>query len=272
MRYLLVFLFILFFGTSVNGQSGYLGSLSAIELKVNAGPSFRRVARINDDLTVSNKLRLFNLNYELSYARTFSKSFEFFIGYRFSSMLADTRIEITGTEPFNNGDILDAPRLNAHGFRFGGKFFRKGSLAPIGKFFLLSFDYQKAKLPFDEDVIYGTAVNVSGENDGFYSRITNILLMDTINGDGLERNSSFNIKGGIGRNYPITDKLIISMGMTFPIITYLTYGNRRSIGVLFNSFLMSIEDGELVRDEVLVASTLKMYNRITLDVGLKLHF
>jgi len=84
------------------------------------------------------------------------------------------------------------------------------------------------------------------------------------------RSNYVQINANIGRNYPITQDLILGIGMTFPLLT--TYSNSSGLDFGFDlptSAAIYSESSSLNR---MVSYTTKKYKGISLDLSVKYFF
>lgn len=251
-------------------QSGYLGSTNAVELRTYIAPSYRNVLKLTDDGTVQKKrLRLAHVSYELNYARVMSRHIELSLGYKFANMSAFTLGSKIQTVSSNGSsiilrDFLEEPKIKSHGFAFQFKYYRKGSLAPIGKFIGLNLTYQTAALKKGKELYYGQLGGGSTESSSFLGSSRGVENVDTLSLLRTQRINSFHLKGVVGRNYPLTDKIMLSVSATLPLISFYSGG-------VFNAFGLRI-GGSTVKQtdsDGLTAITLKKYNRISFEVGVR---
>ncbi|WP_027418435.1 hypothetical protein [Crocinitomix catalasitica] len=256
-------------------QSGYLGSLNAFEFKIGLAPSITRSEVLTTPTKQTARLRIVNLKYELNYSRTINRNSELFIGYQFIPMKGNLK-DITVDNLVDNSylKILESPKLTSHGFNLGYRIFRKGSLAPIGKFLFFGVNYLKTTVDTYTDIIVGRNNEYSGSFDSFsLTETASVQIYDTANTLYDKSVSSFNLRFGFGRNYPITDNLIITTNFSVPFLRYFNFGDSRGVYLIYNPKSIDYTEGRYLDNiEGLLANTLKQYSGVSLDIGVKFHF
>ena len=242
------------------GQSGYLGSLNNLSVSVKAVPSIKTKMSLNNTMTESKRsLRLANLNYEISYSRIISKKIELSIAYGFSKMKAitegmtyhkvDTFISSSGfqsmvSKPLN---VLQDPHLNLHQFAFDLRIFRLGSLAPTGKYVGIGIEFGLSNL--DRNIIVGKSGSIikSGPMASKYE----VLESEIFSLDNSYKANYIQLNASIGRNYPITQNLMIGVGMTSPIFTTYGYDGSRYYGFNIDNTTSSFDEKSNLRNMVM---------------------
>lgn len=253
--------------------SGYLGKRNYIELKASAVPSYRSQNLIRDDVAIKRH-KYTNLSYRATLNRVVAKNFELSLGYEYANINCISDGSIYVDEDTLNGyidqvhkNILDDPKMTYHGFQFAFNFYRLGSLAPIGKFIGLSFSYGFATMLENEAMIIGQRDELT--KNSFFKEEGPIANQETKYLEEEIKVSSFHLKGRIGRNYPISDHFMISVGMSFPLIsTYKTDTHSRT-GFRLNPGYDFEDDTNW---DYYTMAAVKYYNRLSFDLGLRFHF
>ncbi len=270
-----VFVCVLF---GAKAQSGYLGSLNNISFTIKAIPSIKSKWSLNGDLDETKRgPRLAYVNYELGYSRIVSKKIEVGVGYGYSSMKAvsdglnyftiDTIQLTNGTTEFINRSFhfLDEPRIDMHQFTFDFRFFRLGSLAPTGKYLGFGLEFGSSKIKSTDDITLG----VRGDNtkSSYLTSKYDVSEIRNFNLANDSKSSYFQINANIGRNYPITQNLMLGVGMTFPIFTIYNAVNGMTFGFDVDGSGNSFTDDSNLRN--MLQYTQEKYKRISLDLTIK---
>lgn len=272
MRELIVIAVVCLLSTAAKAQPGFIGSIDAIEFKTSLGPSTLKTTKFADNNTKRiEAFRIAHIAFELNYSRTISRSIEVTAGYRFANMrthTANSRITVVtgsnGSFSQQERSFLAAPQVASHGIVLQSKFYRKGSLAPIGKFIGINMSFQTAAVKTGDEFYYG---QLGGEiQDNFFKSTRSIEGIDTLVLDRTSRVNSVHINGIIGRNFPITDNLILSFTTRVHVFSFYntragTQWGLRVIGGDVNS----------ERADNLLAFSLKKYNRLNFEIGIKYH-
>jgi len=242
-------------------------------------PSYRFQNVVKDDVSIE-RLKYGNVSYRFAFTRLLARNVEISLGYDYSRincistgntfLQRDTfyySLTNFGIQKYNQV-ILDDPKLTYNGGTIGFNFYRLGSLAPVGKFIGFSFSYGIAKMKENEAVLVGKRMIPDKEN--FFRTIGAIADIDTVNITEKINVKSFHFKARIGRNYPITDNIMLSVGMSFPIISYYSNGTTQKIGGTLNKNGYSLSEN---KSWVLYSMTsIKRYNRIMLEAAIRFHF
>lgn len=275
MKSFLCYIGFVFFQLAVVAQTGgYLGKQNYIELKAVAVPSSKHLNVIKDDESIK-RLKYLNTSYKLTLNRVLTKNFELSLGYEFAKMncISDGSyfLDDDTTEDMNvytyTKNILDDPQMTYHGFQFAFNFYRLGSLAPIGKYIGLSVSYGIATLAEDEPVIVGQRDFLT--KDSFFKKAGPIADQEIFNIQTEKNIKSFHLRARIGRSYPISDYMMISVGMTFPVISKYTSGTISQFGFQLDGGYDESETSPWTRYAM---STVKYYNRIIFETGIRFHF
>jgi len=265
-------------------QSGYLGSKNYIELKIGMVPSYRFQNVVKDDVS-KERLKYGNVSYRFAYTRLLASNVELSLGYDFSRINCISTGNVfdqwdtlyNSPAPFDyevesyNQMFLDDPRMTYHGATIGLNFYRLGSLAPIGKFIGFSFSVGKAKMKEGQEVIVGQRLLPDKEN--FFRTKSAIGDKDLILIPNEVNITAVHLKARIGRNYPIHDNLMLSVGMSFPVVSYYSNGIVETVGGFLNKEGYDISEKITSTSWVRYSMTsVKRYNRLMLEVAIRYHF
>jgi len=254
-------------------QSGYLGKNNGLDLRILVGPSYRMVNEIDNLDRSVQRIKLATSSYSLSYSRVLSRNFELSLGYQFANIQCmaedkffNERIYIVDGGGYNER-LLNEPRIKYHGGVIGFNFYRLGSIAPIGKYVGFSFSFGRAFFDSTNTIVVGERDNNYIKNS-FFKTVSNINSSDSISLATTGVNN-WNLKARFGRNYPLTDFLILSVGMSFPIISSYTSGLNTQFGFQLKSLYQIDHNGNWTR---YFMNSVKTYHRVTIDIGLKFLF
>lgn len=264
-----------------SAQSGYLGALNGIEIKTSFVPSIRKTHTLNDSETEAKvRRRLAYSSFSINYSRILSKKVEVGVGYtlNFSSMHTQTSFYevrdsiVSGNQVFfatERLNFIKDPTLLLHQLNLDLKYYRLGSLSPIGKYIGFGFRYGFGKMDSSDPIKIGKRDAPSKEN--FLSSKHELLRVDDIYPSSDVNLSMLVLNAQIGRNYPITKQLVFSIGLTFPLITYLKNGQGPG-----GDFAFTVKDTPRIYDDGATLShmgllSLKKRSRISIDFGLKFH-
>lgn len=274
--------FIMFGATSfLLGQSGYLGSKNSFDLEISASPSFKKSYRLNNNFTeasISN--RFIYESYSVSYSRVLSKKHEISVRYRFTNAHA----QMTGSYYAWNDTIytlsepeyvvekrlnfLHDPQMRIHGFSLEFKRFVFGSAAPLGKYLGFGFEYSLTSFDQSEDIHIGKR-ELAHKTNMFLSKHS-LMEYYTVNPPNTINASSVILHAIIGRTYPVSDFMLISVGIRYPILSLISAAGstNAAFGITNDPFKFSSESSF----NHIVRSTLKRYSRMSLNLGVKFTF
>lgn len=277
MKNRLLFILILVSGNLL-AQSGYLGKKNFIELKLRSVPSYKHMNIIDGDDAI-RRLRLMNSNYSFSVSRVFARNFEISATYEFARIVCMSDYYLFENEDTNwvspddfhtmdyYQNYLDDPEMISHGAAFSFCFYRLGSLAPIGKYIGFSLSYNVASFKEGEQITVGQRGLL--EKDGFFKSVGPIGDMDVLNLPDESRYSAIILKAKIGRNYPITNNLMINCGMSFPVLSQFKSGNNTQFGFsLEKSYTLT----ETTSWRYYAFNSMRFYNRVSVELGIRYHF
>jgi hypothetical protein len=80
--------------------------------------------------------------------------------------------------------------------------------------------------------------------------------------------SAFSLKGLIGRNYPVTNRILISGYLSFPLLSYFGSSTESMVGIFLDQ-PVNVLDESFFRT---IAFTMKKYNRLAGEIGVKYSF
>ena len=276
----LIFVSICFLFAAVGfGQSGYLGKRNFIEIKAGVVPSYKFQNVIKDDMAIE-RLKVGNMNYHFAYSRVLSPHFVLSIGYDFTKINCLSQghwFNQTNVITYPGGgtyeeqktlNILDDPELIYHGGTVVFDYYRLGSLAPIGKYIGASLSYGIAGST-DPTILAGIRGITDKQN--FFRKISEIGVMDTFSYTHQYSVSTFNLKARIGRNYPLTDNLMLSVGMTFPLISRYASGTKSSFGFQLESNSVDVDETATSWNNYYMRSVY-FYSRVTFEAAIRYHF
>jgi len=278
----LLFLSICFtFSISGISQSGYLGKKNYFELKAGLVPSYKIQNIVKDDQAIE-RLKLGNMNYHLSYSRVLSKSFVVSAGYDFSLINCISQgHKFNQTVMVNYPDggsgpeqyvlnILDDPKLIYHGGTISIDHFRLGSLAPVGKYTGISFSYGVASMQNQEVTVGKRGFTV---NENFYRKVSEIGLDSTYYFANKFQVRSLVIKARFGRSYPLTDNLMLSVGMSFPLLSSYSSGASQNFGFSLFSDNKADDVNEVSTSwNKYYMRSVYFYNQMTIEAAIRYHF
>lgn len=261
------------FSLSSLSQSGYLGKLNSAELKIGVVPSIRVVNKF-DGVVMSRKAKLINPNISISYARVIAKNFEVGAGYFYSNIqCSHDAYFFKGTPDINFygsgiGAIIDEPKIAHQGGYIALNFYRLGCLAPIGKYIGFSFSYAITTVDTTDYFVVGSR-SYDRITDGFFKSDYAVYERDSINLPAKKNISSNYLKMRIGRNYPLNDFLMLSVGMTVPIFSQYKTNNYDVFGFQVGHGSSYSINGDWTR---YAAQAIKAYHRITFEASLRFTF
>lgn len=262
-----------FFNLTTFGQSGYLGSLDAIGVHINCAPSLQRTAKfdLNEDGDTARfaPLRIATPSFSLSYARVFTRKIELGLTYSYTPIRTFSKqARITKNEGGSNLNnyLLEDLRGAQHSVNLELRYYRRGSLAPTGKYLGLSIVVGGIAI-FDDEV---TPVGISNSSSStFFKEEFEVFAVYDQESIKNTKGNFFSIRGVIGRNFPIADKLMINFSTSFPLISSYRNQRRSTQGFRFITNDVNttrIEEGDFGD---IFNYTMHKYNRIILSLGLR---
>lgn len=255
-------------------QSGYLGKRIGLELGLGGSPSRQFSNSVKDDLFVS-RMRLLNMSYRASLNFVVSRKLEMALSYDYMRVrgFSDEVDYVDRDTIFSpylqvveyRMRILDDPRFTYNGLTYTFRYFRLGSLAPIGKYigFRCSFGFST----LEQGTEFMAGKLGSNEKLGFLVNKAQIGDIDSFSVGKTAKVRTFSLRAVIGRNYPLTDNLILKVGMDFPLITRFHSGTSNdSFG--FQVKKVNFSESETSSWQKYVMHSIRGYNRVTLEAGI----
>ena len=270
-------LLLVFFLSSISGfsQSGYLGKKNSFELKTGIVPSYRLSNRIENSLAVRQG-KLMNLNFIFSYSRVLARNFEAIAGYQFANVKCTSGAYIIQGEPtisgyqgasyYGNAYFLQEPTISYHGGYLGFNYYRLGCLAPIGKYVGLMFNYGLSSFQPDDEIIFGVRSDAVYSSAGFLKKSYTIYSSDTVGFTTPVTIKSWHLKARLGRNYPLTDFLVLNLGITIPIFSSYAHNLTERFGFQIDGPSSYSASGNWA---LYGMNSLKPYHKINFEVGLR---
>ena len=275
-------------------QTGYYGSLRAVEFKVDVLPSLRKVHHFNEGQNLmSQRFRFAYLNYNLNFVRSYGRSVELSFGFEFSRMRACTQgytysadlniynqsgdVVSTFTD---NGIFLNDPIINYYGIKGEWKHYKRGNKAPMGNYFGLSVQAGPAFLKDDIPVVVGK----TGEllKDSPMGEKYDVVAHASVDRTGWRRMMLCgSLQAKFGRTFPINEFISLSGSVSIPIVSgYIAdfipiidllpvYG-AHPVDIFELSGSTNISNSSDWYS--LMSSTVKSYNGLGAEIGLRFHF
>jgi hypothetical protein len=253
--------------------SGFLGALNSIELKYNAVPSTRFHSQIIGNL-VSTRIKFVNSSYSVSYSRVLSRNIEITAGYQVANIGFTTYGLYRDAEPgFDMGwnDRYMAQDANAvyHGGMLALNFYRFGSLSPVGKYVSLVFASGVTTVDEETTFIIGER-GYFGGGGIFYHRYELQDSTQVAFPEETKIKSTF-FKLRMGRNYPLTKNLMLTVGMTAPVFSRYVIGSLSYFGFnLGDENNFELDDDNFYRQYP--ARSIRAYHLLQFDIGLRFAF
>jgi hypothetical protein len=268
---IVIFLFSFLPVFAVAQPSGFLGSRNAVELKYNAVPSTRFHSQIVNNL-VSTRIKFVNSSYSLSYSRVLSRNIELTAGYHLARINFTTYGFYRHQEPFFGwGDRYMAQDAQAmyHGGAVALNFYRFGSLSPVGKFIGLVLSTGVTKVDDETTFITAERGYANGKGTFHYRYEMQDSLLVAFPKEAKIKSTVFKLR--IGRNYPLTKNLLLTVGMTAPVFSFYKVGNFGYFGFELNGAnSFSLDDADLYR--LYPARSIRAYHLLQFDIGLRFAF
>ncbi|MCG8574730.1 MAG: hypothetical protein MI810_07590 [Flavobacteriales bacterium] len=252
-------------------QTGYYGAKHSVDIKADLVPSIRRKNKLVDG-ELHSPLRYMYLNYGLNYNFVVSRTLEISAGVEYSS---GRGFEDNGR--FTNGmgvwDLLTAPKVNHFTGKFELKYYRKGSLAPIGKYIGVSLQYGRAWVKSGEPIEYGTVVNETTESSFFVKKYALGESFSTTTDITTKSISTLTLQGKVGRVWPITQFMSVVTGMTFPVgHIFLTQSSVIPIPSVFvGNNPYTLEDNYNQEWDQYMMYSIKRFNGIGMELSVRFH-
>lgn len=282
--FFLVLTFLISGNSLAQEPSGYFGSFHGAEIQLSAVPTLRRVKSLKangDDFTFNRRAQFLRMNYKFNYSWVANRKFEINAGYEYANVHSPYYSYYNSSSSLTQ-DLLEDLTFNKHGFNLHVRMFRKGGLAPIGKFVGFGISYARLSMPDSVSVFHGQSGN-SLSNSGFFVRKNEVNIIDTtqLDVDDFSKYSSFLVNISVGRTVPITQNLLLSYNASVNLISLYLDGNGgfnlgRELGPGLDDILSKYSDRPINDDDQLndrrVLESLRAYNRIRFELGVKYFF
>jgi len=221
-RIVIIFLFLWFGQSFLFSQTGYFGKKSTFSIGVSGLPTITNTYAINPtSLEITRKKRFAFINYNSSFSYVISNKIEIDLCFTYSKVKAYTiNTPYTTYEPeydywgkIKNHNVLKHPFLadpvfNYYRFGFSLKFYRLGSIAPIGKFIGFGVTIGNAKI--NNEKLYFGKRNIAAEKNRWKAKYTPYSL------------NTIQLAFRIGRNYAINKAITFGYEWVLPILTIST--------------------------------------------------
>jgi hypothetical protein len=227
MKYIVTYF--LFFGGYLFAQNtGYFGSKNRFSLSVSGLPTINNTFSYDESVGIaSSRLRLAFLTYNLDYNLAIAKRTELTLGYSYSNVRMYSILKaceyvhvLENEDGIKNSIVAYYPYLedlnyDYHQYNFGFKFYRLGSVAPVGKFIGFNFAYGQAKVD-TTDISIGIK-NIAYEVSNWSSKST--VFKEYVSNVSLDY-KTFQFVLRIGRNYVINKHLSFGGEILIPVLTF----------------------------------------------------
>ena len=260
-------------------NSGYFGSKHGVEFRAGGTPAYFRSKKIisnGDEYRMKRRRKLLRTSYKLNYSFLAKRNLEFLIGYEYARVRMPERFYYDDPVTSQNLDILQDPKLNKHGLNFHARFYRKGSISPIGKYIGAGFGCHFVRINSEVPIYVGESIGAGSTGSGFNSDYS-ISSLDTVELDksAFDRFQVVNFNGSIGRSYPLSSSLLLNFNLRVRVLS-LYSGNSGVVlggvlgGILDNSASRINEDDKFIGRRVMEA--MHNYHRSQFEIGLKYFF
>ena len=282
MRNILLILIII--PLDIFAQPGFLGNKNGLELSIQAMPSLQRKLSFENN-EVTTKVRYFYTNYNLTYSRVISRKFELNVGYSYApvrlySHNALLRTIESYTDNYQNEvsyavqrSFLDDKVMHFHQGFFNFRWFRLGSLAPIGKY--MGIGMQVGYGDFKNKIVPVGIKGAEISKNAFEIKNKVSQYDEVISNQVGISNLQFNVQ--IGRVYPISQRLLFTAGMTCPLLdlyfgSWIEVRSIQDFVSYWDDYNIDGEPGNQVRLTSILMQGLRKANYITFDFGLRYVF
>lgn len=255
---------------SLFSQSGYIGSLNAVNIDFNGITTQTRTIKIKvkgNDSTRVAPLRYVIPAFSIGYSRILGNRIEATASYQFANVkshLFNSNINL-----FHNQKVLNEIKGRQHNFSLDFKYYIRGSIAGVGKYF--GFRMQYGVLSFNEnELLLGKLGNTT--ESSFFVKRANILSQNYDIETESARGTSLSLRVLVGRSYPITERLVLNLEASLPLLSrystglYTNFGYEQ-YGEINDSFIF-----DPYNLDKLVIRTSHIYQRASFKVGIKFHF
>lgn len=276
---LIVFIF-LYAGFTANAQtkSGYFGSFHGLEFRVGGVPSIDRIhsfSTASGEEIGKRRLELLRMNYKVNYSFIEGRNSEFLIGYEYSKLRSLDYYYFSYQNSNQKFSLLEDIKFQKHGVNFEYRYYRKGSLAPTGKYFGLGLSYARASVPDSIPLLIGQYGSQTEKSNFLSRKSTLIAAADTVylQKGSFAKYSAFTVFATMGRNYPITERILLNFNLRVKVVGFYSNGFSTSIGVANGSTFFNtdfrINDNDLELKDAAVLRALNAYNRMQLELGIR---
>lgn len=269
---------------SANGfsQNGYLGNKNSLYFEFYGRPTFEKTHRLNNAKTYSKTMNRFAFSsYAIGLSHVKDEILEFNLKYRFVNGYAPIKNSIFVKddaiyETVGSGEVsrtllnfLEDPKINLHFYSVNFKHYRKGNIAPLGKYVGLEYEFGHGKLKVTDEIYIGK---------GYTAKPNNALLVkrELIEKEVVQIRKQENGRIGglyllVGRTYPINDFLLFSCGAKLPMIRVVNINGYRETGFRAQK-VGSYSYSNNSSFESVLSQIMGSHTRISFNLGIKLMF
>jgi hypothetical protein len=269
---LITILCIFIIGSSYS-QPGYFGKKNGFSVKFDLSPSFGRSAVLRKKETqINSRLRFFYSGYQLNYTRILGKYFQFNTGYGLN--VARTVGSLYTKYKDDGTYYVNDPRVLFHRANIDFNVFYSGSIAPIGNFMGISFNFSSIQIGEKTNFESRGTIGTELENSNF---LVKKYQTSPLNGSDpiKQRYSVFDLHFKIGNSYPINKKLTLSYCVRVPVFTsaFRFWNSEFNAGENFIAELnYGYDNFGHHSTEWVSRTTLRKYNRYGLELTLTRYF
>jgi hypothetical protein len=211
-------------------QSGYLGRYNSFNANVGVTPYLHETHEIVDDRVIV-KNHVFTKHFNLSYSRIIGKRSVLSLNYSFRTLPVNIRGFTSGAtnqvvvvSTFGTGGYtllnekfiqIEDLQTRRNGVSLNYTFYRKGNLAPIGKFISIGFSYGNTRAQ-SIDIIGG--LRNPREQLGVNKFQHSFINLDTFKLEELIVHNDFAIDISLGRSIPLSDRFVLSLSVKHPVL------------------------------------------------------
>jgi hypothetical protein len=259
------------FNLTIFGQIGFLGKLNSIEINSQLSPSSLRSnsMEINgSDTLMTQTKRFLKANYSVNFTHVSSKKVELGFGAQFSRMLSFNN---TYSE-YYNGDNVERGILNdlvlyQGGLNFDFRRYFNGSIAPVGRYFGISSGLNLTQLKSNQQYVTGN-FNVDENFKGFRQTYETKNVIYSDEASSTKKMVVFGINMSIGRNWIVSDKIMINCSVIVPLLAVMAYDNNMWLHYTSLRPIYQSDD----EDDALIAifhNTMNNYDKVRYQFGMK---
>lgn len=251
---------------SIAQSSGYLGKRNYIQINAALMPSFNTNSEVHQNEVHFSK-RIATLAYQFSFNHVFTNNIEISLGYQMGfargNSLNDDVYFSTIALP-----LLEDVKFKYNGGFVGLNFYKKGSMAPIGKYRGFIFEYGVSSNT-SEEIMVGYTGNII--SSGFFKDVREIEtqieypLQD-------EKLKTLGFRYRFGRSIPVAKFMTIFTGLSIPLFYYYSGTSYKGFGFNVEDRAQDI-DYEDSRDwQKYQAQAIYGLSRISVEGGLRICF